>query len=87
MDLLIPTSLVYDAIYDPRREPKIMLGVIVTASGTIFYVYGFGPVEIIIYSLLSYECLVRALFYVWVAYNIYIWYRERDTPLRRNLSD
>lgn len=83
----MPISLVYDAIKDPREGPKIMLGVVVTASGTILYVYGFGPVEIIVYSFLSYECLLRAVFYVWMAYHIFIWYMELETPLRRNLSD
>jgi hypothetical protein len=78
MEYLIPISFVRDAIYDYRQGPKIILGVIVSASGTIYYVYGFGTVEIIVYSLLTYECFIRVLYLLIMAFYIFIWAIRKD---------
>ena len=78
MEYLIPISFVRDALYDYRQGPKIILGVIVSASGTIFYMYGFGTVEIIIYSLLTYECFIRVLYLLIMAFYIFIWAIRKD---------
>jgi len=78
MEYLIPISFVRDAIYDYRQGPKIILGVIVSASGIIYYIYGFGTVEIIIYSLLTYECFIRVLYLLIMAFYIFIWAIRKD---------
>ena len=69
MDSLIPVSLAYESIIDIRNGPKIVLACIVTTSGILLYFSGYGPIEIILLSFLTYELLLRFLFLLWIVLN------------------
>jgi len=69
MDSIIPVSLAYESLIDIRKGPKIVLACVVTTSGTVFYYIGCGPIEIFLYSFVTYELLIRFLFLLWILLN------------------
>jgi len=69
MDSLLPVSLAYESLIDIRKGPKIVLACVVTTSGTLLYFLGYGAIEIIVYSFVTYELLIRFLFLLWIVLN------------------
>ena len=69
MDSIIPVSLAYESLIDIRKGPKIVLVCVVTTSGTLLYFLGCGPIEIIVYSFVTYELFIRFLFLLWILLN------------------
>ena len=76
MDYLIPTSLAYESIKDLRSGPKLFLGAVVTTSGTVFYYLGYNSFEIVIYSVLFYEFLLRFGFLLLIVHYLYESYKN-----------
>jgi len=63
---MLPRSLVYETIIDYRTSPKVFLSVVMTGTGTLFFLYGFGVGETVLYTFLAYEFLIRFLFMLWI---------------------
>lgn len=71
MELLLPTkSLIYETLIDFRDEPKIVMYGLIAGSSTFLYISGYGPVGIVVYTFLFYECLFRLLFLLWIAVHL-----------------
>ena len=63
---MLPRSLVYETLVDYRTPPKVFLCVVMSGTGAVFFLYGFGVGETVLYTFLAYEFTIRFLFMLWI---------------------